>query len=343
MHRISADFIKLIIALVVALVVLDPDLAHARAGGGVSMGSRASRTFAAPPPTRTAPQVSPIERSVTPPASGQTARPSAPPANGQPGIGQPGFAQPGFAQRNPFLTSLIGGLVGAGIGGMLFGQGFGGMGGGGMGFSGGLGMLLQAVLLGGAGWWLYSMFRSRGNAPQTFTPAAYTRDAYATPAYPAGVAALDSREAVPLSGGVQRRDEIGVTETDLNEFERLLGAVQQGWSKSDIASLRRVATPEMLSYFSEQLAANASNGLTDTITDIKLDQADLAEAWCEAGVDYATVALRFSALDYTTAEDGRVTRGSTTARSEATESWTFMRQSSGPRGAGRWLLAAIQQ
>jgi predicted lipid-binding transport protein (Tim44 family) len=212
-----------------------------------------------------------------------------------------------------------------------------------MGFSGGLGMLLQAVLLGGAGWWLYSMFRGRGKVPQTFAPGAYTRDAYATPVSPAGVAALDSREAVPLSGGVQRRDEIGVTKTDLNEFERLLGAVQQGWSKSDIASLRRVATPEMLSYFSEQLAANASNGLTDTITDIKLDQADLAEAWCEAGVDYATVALRFSALDYTTAGDGKVTRGSTTTRSEATESWTFMRQSSGPHGAGRWLLAAIQQ
>lgn len=340
MRRTLANFLALTIALVVALLMFDPGLAYARAGGGFSMGSRASRTFAAPPPTRTAPQVSPIQRSVTPPSAGQAGRPSTPSVYGQPGIGQPGFAQ-----RNPFLTGLMGGLIGAGIGGMLFGHGFGGFGGGGMGFAGGLGLMLQFALLGGGAWLLYSMFRSRSNAPQPYAAGAYARDAYATPAYPIGGGALGAREPMPPSGNLRggSPDEIGVTEADQNEFERLLGAVQQAWSKADIAALRRVVTPEMLSYFSEQLAVNASSGVTDTITDVTLEQADLAEAWREADVDYATVALRFSALDYTTADDGSVIKGSKTTRSQATETWTFMRQSGGTHGAGRWLLSAIQQ
>jgi hypothetical protein len=116
--------------------------------------------------------------------------------------------------------------------------------------------------------------------------------------------------------------------------------VQQAWSKGDIAALRRMATPEMLSYFSQQLAVNASTRVTDTITDVKLEQADLAEAWCEAEVNYVTVALRFSALDYTTAEDGRVIKGSTTAHNEATETWTFMRQSGGTYSEGALVCAA---
>ena len=35
----------------------------------------------------------------------------------------------------------------------------------------------------------------------------------------------------------------------------------------------------MLSYFSEQLAGNASRGLINRVTDVKLLQGDLAEAW----------------------------------------------------------------
>jgi len=335
MGRIPASLIMLAIALLLALLALEPSTAYARAGGGFSMGSRGSRTFVAPPPTRTAPQVSPIQRSVMPPSAAQSGSPVA-----RPGLGQPGFAQSGlsgFAQRNPFLTGFLGGLFGAGIGSMLFGHG---LGLGGMGFAGGLGMLLQFALLGAAAWWLYSAFRGRGNNQPVYARAAYAREAYASPTYNVGSQTDAARDPTP-SSGFQRRspDEIGLTETDLNEFERVLGAVQQAWSKGDIAALRRLVTPEMLAYFSEELALNASRGVTDTITDTKLEQADIAETWREHDVDYATVALRFSALDYTTAEDGRITKGSMTTRSEATETWTFMRQ----RGGGRWLLAAIQQ
>ena len=64
-------------------------------------------------------------------------------------------------------------------------------------------------------------------------------------------------------------------------FERLLGDVQATYSAEDLTALRREVTPEMLSYFSEQLSENASRGLINRVTGVKLEQGDLAEAWRE--------------------------------------------------------------
>ena len=73
--------------------------------------------------------------------------------------------------------------------------------------------------------------------------------------------------------------------------------VQAAYSAEDLNALRAKVTPEMLSYFSEQLAENASRGLVNKVTDVKLEQGDLAEAWREGGVEYATVAMRFALTD----------------------------------------------
>ena len=92
----------------------------------------------------------------------------------------------------------------------------------------------------------------------------------------------------------------------------------------------------MVSYFAEDLAANASRGVVNRISDVKLLQGDLAEAWREGDTDYATVAMRFALNDQTIERaSGRVTEG---GPEEATEVWTFMRV----RG-GQWLVSAIQQ
>jgi predicted lipid-binding transport protein (Tim44 family) len=112
--------------------------------------------------------------------------------------------------------------------------------------------------------------------------------------------------------------------------------VQSAYSAEDLARLRRLVTPEILSYFSEELAANASKGVINRVSDVKLVQGDLAEAWREGDTDYATVAMRFSLNDETLERDsGRVLQG---GPDEATEIWTFMRA----RG-GHWLVSAIQQ
>ena len=71
-------------------------------------------------------------------------------------------------------------------------------------------------------------------------------------------------------------------------FERLLGDIQTVFSAEDLSALRAKVTPEMLSYFSEQLAGNASRGLINRVTDVKLLQGDLPEAWRGGDTDYAT-------------------------------------------------------
>jgi predicted lipid-binding transport protein (Tim44 family) len=92
----------------------------------------------------------------------------------------------------------------------------------------------------------------------------------------------------------------------------------------------------MVSYFAEELASNASQGVINRVSDVKLVQGDLAEAWREGDTDYATVAMRYSLDDRTVdRESGRVIQG---GPDEANEVWTFMRA----RG-GHWLLSAIQQ
>jgi predicted lipid-binding transport protein (Tim44 family) len=94
----------------------------------------------------------------------------------------------------------------------------------------------------------------------------------------------------------------------------------------------------MVSYFAEDLAQNSSRGVINRISDVKLLQGDLAEAWREGSNEYASVAMRFSLVDQLLDRaGGNVVEGSA-APQEVTEVWTFRR----PRG-GTWTLSAIQQ
>jgi len=315
--------------MVCAALAFAPALAEAKAGGGFSGGSRGTRSYNTAPATPTAPQAKPVERSATSPTQPQ--RPQQAQPSGTP------MAQPSFFQRNPFVSGLLGGLVGAGIGSMLFGGGFFPAGGAGM-----LGLLLQLALIGGLVYLGLRIWRSR--------QADSRRPAYSYAGMgnePAQRSPLDVRPLNVATGRVgeapqpvsSAQDEIGIGAAEFDAFERLLGEVQKAWSAGDVAALRRHVTPEMLSYFSEQLSANASAGIENHVESVKLEQGDLAEAWREGNIDYATVAMRWSALDYTVRTDtGAVVEGSKTARGDSTEVWTFMRTS-----GGRWLLSAIQQ
>jgi predicted lipid-binding transport protein (Tim44 family) len=132
-------------------------------------------------------------------------------------------------------------------------------------------------------------------------------------------------------------ESVTITNSDYDAFERLLGEIQSAYSREDLSDLRARVTPEMLSYFSEELAGNASRGLINRVTDVKLLQGDLAGAWREGRTDYATVAMRFALKDSMVERaSDRIVEGG--ERSEVTELWTFMRAAS-----GSWLLSAIQQ
>src|SRR6201991_4930460 len=125
---------------------------------------------------------------------------------------------------------------------------------------------------------------------------------------------------------------------DYESFERLLSDIQAAWSNEDVAKLHTLATPEMVSYFTKDLEENKARNDVNKVSDVKLLQGDLAEAWREGETDFASVAMRFSLVDKTLERGtGRLVAGSDQPI-EATEVWTFARR----RGSD-WELSAIQQ
>ena len=317
------------LAVVAAVIIVAPSLAEARAGSGTSSGSRGTRTYQAPPPTQTAPGATPVERSATPQQPAQKAATAAPASTAP----QPG----GFMARNPFVSGLMGGMLGAGLIGMMFGGGFSG----GLGGAGGmLGMLLQFALIGGLVYLAVRLFRGRASGQAQSANQAYAYSA-GTPVslssgQPSGSAALGGSGPVLVGSASQG---LAITENDYKAFEALLSDVQTAYSTGDLATMRGLATPEMLGYFSEQLSGNSSRGVENKVESVKLEQGDLSESWSEAGLDYATVAMRFSMIDVTrNIADGRIVEGNDRDRTEAREVWTFLRG----RG-GKWILSAIQQ
>ena len=295
-------------AIATAFVLVTVD-ANARVGGGFSGGSRGMRTFSAPPATPTAPTTAPIQRSITQPGAtapvGQTA------------------VRPGLFGGGLF-GGLAAGFLGAGLFGLLFGQGFfGGM----AGFASIIGLLLQVVLVVIVARLVFAWWQRR-NMP--------------TPAYAAAHSATGHSfgglgEMLGGANASPAGEALTIAKADYDAFESLLGAIQTAYSAEDLSSLRATVTPEMLSYFSEQLAGNASRGLVNRVTDVKLVKGDLAEAWREGNTDYATVAMNFALKDSMVERaSGRIVEGGDL--SEVTEMWTFMRA----RG-GSWLLSAIQQ
>jgi len=311
---------SVVLAAFAALALaLAPGLADARAGGGGSMGSRGGRTWSAPPSTSTAPSSQPFQRSMTPntPSS---------PGYAAPGYGAPGYAAP----RSAFTSGLLGGLVGAGIGGLLLGHGFFGGMNGGFGF---LGFLLQIFLIVMVVRWLVRRFR--GARPSFAGAGSFFAPPGAGPRpMPMGGGSMGS--GMPARG--QGGPPIAVSPADYQAFEQNLQAIQAAWSAQDLNGLRALATPEMVSYFAEQLADQSSRGVRNTVTDVTLEKGDLAEAWAENGREYATVAMRFSMIDVTRDASGRIIDGSPNEHVTATELWTFLRSP-----GGRWILSAIQQ
>jgi predicted lipid-binding transport protein (Tim44 family) len=103
-------------------------------------------------------------------------------------------------------------------------------------------------------------------------------------------------------------------------------------------ALRARLTPEMMSDIGSDLAANTSRGVVADLSGVKLLQGDLAEAWREGDIDYATVAMKYEIVDKLVDRATRRVVEGQDAPVEVTEMWTFMRA----RG-GNWLLTAIQQ
>lgn len=323
-HRRTAAFLALAAALTVTAPVVE-----ARPGGGGSMGSRGSRTHDAPSATTTAPgAAAPMQRTQT-----------------QPGMTNPGMQAPNTGRR--FGGGFFAGLLGAGLLGALLGGGFfGGLGG----IASMLGLLLQVGLVVMLVAFAVRWFRRRNQPAGAGAPYARSHLNDGPNPGPTGNP-LGMGGGMGMAGGgmgqgagamgangqrpVQARP-VQIGPNDYQSFERLLGEIQDAFSHEDRVGLRNLATPEMAGYFDEELQANAARGVINKVTNVKLQQGDLSEAWGEGADEFATVAMRYTLKDETF--DRQTQRVVATGEPEAVELWTFMRRQGRP-----WILSAIQQ
>jgi predicted lipid-binding transport protein (Tim44 family) len=311
--KAMAVVLSLAVPLVIAIASAD-----ARPGGGGSMGSRGGRTYSAPPPTATSPGTAqPMNRTMTQPGSPTAAAPAA--------AGGGMFNKPGMGM----LGGLAAGFLGAGLLGMRFGGGrFSGLGG----FASILGLILQVGLIIlvvrlAMMWW-----------QRRHTPATAYASGPATGPAPGPQPQANFRSGMGFGLGSGGSAPLEIQPADYEGFERLLGDVQAAWSNEDVGALEKLTTPEMASYFAKDLAENKARNDVNKVSDVKLLQGDLAEAWREGETDYASVAMRFSLVDKTLERTtGKLVAGSEQPI-EATEVWTFARR----RGSD-WELSAIQQ
>ena len=81
-------------------------------------------------------------------------------------------------------------------------------------------------------------------------------------------------------------------------FRRSMRRCRRPGARAISGALRRLMTPEMLGYFSEELTRNASQGVRNVVADVELLKGDLGESWEEGDVQYATAYLRWRATDY---------------------------------------------
>jgi predicted lipid-binding transport protein (Tim44 family) len=295
-------------------IALAPAVAEARAGGSSggrssSMGSRGLRTYENN-------NAQPLSRSMTPPLQTQ----------GQPSLAPavPAYGGGGFFQRHPFLTGLTGGLIGS----WLFGH----SGYAADGASGGsaIGMLLEFLIIALLIYFAVRLFR---------------RHAFSN-GWPGGTSLSTPRSAGASAAPIRRNRgrDVNLSDADLSAFQELHAAVQEAWSAGDLGQLRRLMTPEMLGYFSEELTRNASQGVRNIVSGVQLLKGELSESWEEGDLQYATAYMRWRAVDYVTSlgrppgEPDSIVSGNPRVPVEAEEVWTFVRR----RGSA-WLLSAIQQ
>jgi len=318
MSRRLLDWRILLALLFCASLVLAPAIAEARAGSSYSgrsssMGSRGLRTYENN-------SAQPLSRSATPMPEASTSRPG----GFAPAMPSPAYGGGSFFQRHPFFTGLAGGFLGS----WLFGHS--GFAAEGASTGSALGTMLELLLIGGLIYLAIRLFRGRAFSP------AWRGGAAGSMFRSAGAAAAPARRS--------RGRDVNLSDNDLSSFQAVHAATQEAWGAEDPARLRRLMTPEMLSYFSEELTRNSSQGVRNIVSDVQLVKGELSESWEEGDLQYATAYLRWRAIDYVVrlgrspGDPDYIVSGNPRVPVEAEEVWTFVR-----RRGGDWLLSAIQQ
>lgn len=306
--------LPLIALALISWLLIDAGTVWARAGGG---GNRGSRSYSAP--ARPAPAT---------PAN---------PATPSRGIAQP--TQQPAPQRPGFLGSLMGGIAGFALGGLLGSLLFGG------GFGGGIGLLEILLVVAGV-FLLMRVMRGRHSAPE--------------PAYAGaggGASAYGGSDQGGSSGGavaVATPPEVADRDRGIEHIRQMDPGFEPeafaGWARTaftdvqaaitcrDMSALAARLTPQEYARLQAQCDRLRGARQTNWVEQIRINRADVTEAWQESGQDWVTVYFAVSLVDYTVDDaSGSLVDGSRTPQ-DIEEYWTFTR----PVGPNPWRLSAIQ-
>src|SRR5207244_1486705 len=134
------------------------------------------------------------------------------------------------------------------------------------------GLIVQIGLVALVAMLIWRWWQRRQNPAMAMAGAPSMHDNMANPARPNILPFTGFGSAAPAAPqqAVAGTDEVGLQPADFDVFERLLGEVQTAYGAEDLSALRARATPEMVSYFSESLSENASKGVVNQLSDIKL-------------------------------------------------------------------------
>jgi predicted lipid-binding transport protein (Tim44 family) len=314
------------VSLFFVLFIMMESLAHARAGGGRSSGSRGFTSGSGSRPSQ----------------STTTTRPTQP--TQQPGMAQPTPAQPTSpGMGRSFLSGLGGGLLGGMIGSMLFGgrAGAGGWGGGG-GF--GFGDLILILIILAIVFFVIKRFRARkamemSSAGAAYAPSSYT---YNEPAPDTYYEPSSSREGA-IAQGLRHISEMDSTFNEAGFKESVednFFKIQSAWTKRELGSVKSLLTPQMCNTFQDDINKFVANKQFNRLENIAVRQVDIVDAVQDQGEEYITVKFLASLLDYVVDETtGQTISGSTSDPVKFLEYWTFTRKV----GERSWLLAGITQ
>lgn len=298
-------------------------LAHARIGGGRSMGSRGfssgsgSRTYQAP-----------------------TTRPTQP--TQQPGMTQPTPTQPSTpGMGRSFFSGLGGGLLGGMIGSMLFGGRAGAAARGGEGF--GSGDLIIILIILAIVYFVIKRFRARKAMEMSSAGTAYAPSPYPYNEPAADTSYEPSSRDGAIAQGLRHISEMDPTfnETSFKEVaEDNFFKIQSAWTKRDLRNVQNLLTPQMFNTFQEDINRYIAQKQFNRLENIAVRQIDIVDAVQDQGEEYITVKFLASLLDYVVDETtGTTVSGSTSDPVKFLEYWTFTRKV----GQRNWVLAGITQ
>lgn len=290
----------------------------------------------APTATSTPAGVNPTPAPVTTPTTTSTT--AAPP---RPAIAAPAGpavpqAQPSFFQRHPMLTGLAAGFLGASVASALFGGTA----------AAAADIPAEAGLIGGAFKWILIAglaYLAFVLVRRLLTGGRQPAVAYGGAAAPRNIDMVPRLNQPAAAAGAGIGINTPVQSTDYDAWTRILTGIQSAWSRGDLAALQRLATPEMLHWFEQDLAENRRRGFQNQVEDVELLKGDVVESWQEGANEYVSARITFRARDYDVALAGNGPTGTVVAGDphravETTEIWTFLRT-----GGSDWVLTAIEQ